>query len=62
MRIVSFIVLVLLALISAGCAVLPNSMTGKPGPVTAPTAVAETRSIPPKVALALGGGAARGFA
>ncbi len=62
MRIVSFLALVLLALISAGCAVLPSSMTGKPGPVAAPTTVAETRSIPPKVALALGGGAARGFA
>ncbi len=48
----------------AGCSVLPRSPEPAPKPVPAlePTVQPEVRRVPPKIALALGGGAARGFA
>jgi len=48
----------------AGCSVLPRSPepAPKPAPVTELPPKSEGRPAPPKIALALGGGAARGFA
>jgi len=48
----------------AGCSVLPRSPepAPKPAPVTELPPKSEVRPAPPKIALALGGGAARGFA
>jgi NTE family protein len=45
----------------AGCSVLPTGAPPKPAPVI-PSPAPEVRMVPPKIALALGGGAARGFA
>ena len=54
----------LLLSVLAGCNVLPRSPepAPKPAPVTELPPKAEVRPAPPKVALARGGGAARGFA
>jgi NTE family protein len=55
---------VLLALVAlAGCGMLPRGgeVPGKPAPA-AVEPKPETRLVPPKIALVLGGGAARGFA
>ena len=55
-------ILTLLAL--AGCGMLPRSPepAPKPAPVIAAPSKPEVRPVAPKIALALGGGAARGFA
>jgi len=54
----------LLLSVLAGCSVLPRSPepAPKPAPVTELPPKSEVRPAPPKIALALGGGAARGFA
>ena len=54
----------LLLSVLAGCSVLPRSPepAPKPAPVTELPPKSEGRPAPPKIALALGGGAARGFA
>jgi len=54
----------LLLSVLAGCGVLPRSPepAPKPAPVTELPPKSEVRPAPPKIALALGGGAARGFA
>ena len=54
----------LLLSVLAGCSVLPRSPepSPKPAPVTELPPKSEVRPAPPKIALALGGGAARGFA
>ena len=54
----------LLLSVLAGCNVLPRSPepAPKPAPVTELPPKSEVRPAPPKIALALGGGAARGFA
>ena len=48
----------------AGCSVLPRGPepAPKPAPAAEPLSQPEVRLVPPKIALALGGGAARGFA
>jgi NTE family protein len=55
---------VLLLSVLAGCSVLPRGPepAPKPAPVTELPPKPEVRLVPPKIALALGGGAARGFA
>ena len=54
----------LLLSVLAGCGILPRSPepAPKPAPVTELPPKPEVRPAPPKIALALGGGAARGFA
>jgi NTE family protein len=54
----------LLLSVLAGCSVLPRppEHATKPVPVTEPSPKPEVRMVPPRIALALGGGAARGFA
>ena len=57
--------LIVLLIAFAGCSMLPRAP--QPAPTTAPAVVEpplkpEVRLVPPKIALALGGGAARGFA
>lgn len=58
------LILVVLLLALAGCGVLPRSPepAPKPAPAVGPPIQPEVRRVPPKIALALGGGAARGFA
>jgi NTE family protein len=46
----------------AGCGVLPTTAPVKPAPPVEPAPQPVVRLVPPKIALALGGGAARGFA
>jgi len=49
----------------SGCSMMPRGgdVAGKPqAPAIEPVLKAEVRMVPPKIALALGGGAARGFA
>lgn len=58
MRIFKF----LLCFAIAGCSVLPHSGPPKPAPPIEVPTKPEVRLVPPKIALALGGGAARGFA
>ncbi len=58
MRIFKF----LLCFAIAGCSVLPHSGPPKPAPPIEVPPKPEVRLVPPKIALALGGGAARGFA
>ena len=54
--------LLVACLLFAGCGVLPTTAPPpKPVPVVTPPAP-EVKIVPPKIALALGGGAARGFA
>jgi NTE family protein len=52
----------LLCLLFAGCSVLPTGVPPKPAPPVEPPPKPEVRMIAPRIALALGGGAARGFA
>ncbi|MEO8442785.1 MAG: patatin-like phospholipase family protein, partial [Betaproteobacteria bacterium] len=52
----------LLALSLTGCTVLPGSAPPRPAPPVEPAPKPEVRLVPPRIALALGGGAARGFA
>jgi len=52
----------LLCFAIAGCSVLPHSGPPKPAPPIEVPPKPEVRLVPPKIALALGGGAARGFA
>ena len=54
----------LLCLICAGCTVLPGTAPPKPAPVPSVEIPPkpEVHLVPPRIALALGGGAARGFA
>ena len=52
----------LLCLWLAGCGVLQTSVPPKPAPPVESPPKSEVRMIAPKIALALGGGAARGFA
>ena len=58
------LILVVLLVALAGCSVLPRSPAPAPTPVPAmePPPQPEVRRVPPKIALALGGGAVRGFA
>src|SRR3990170_7118088 len=48
----------------AGCGMLPRAPepAPKPTPTVEPPPQPEVRQVPPKIALALGGGAVRGFA
>jgi NTE family protein len=55
-------VYLLICLLCAGCSVLPTGVPPKPPPTVEPPPQPEVRLVPPKIALALGGGAARGFA
>ena len=58
-------VLLILMLILSGCGVMPRGgeVPAKPAPpAVEPQPKPEVRLVPPKIALALGGGAARGFA
>ena len=58
-------VLLILVLILSGCSVMPRGgeVPSKPAPpAVEPQPKPEVRLVPPKIALALGGGAARGFA
>ena len=55
----------MIVVLLSGCSVLPRGgeVPAKPvPPVTDPLPKPEVRLVPPKIALALGGGAARGFA
>ncbi len=52
----------LVALLAAGCSVLTTSPPPIPAPVVEPQLKPEVRMVAPRIALALGGGAARGFA
>jgi NTE family protein len=52
----------LLGLLIAGCGMLPTSAPPKPAHSIEPPPKPEVRLVLPKIALALGGGAARGFA
>jgi NTE family protein len=52
----------LFCLLFAACGVLPTATPPKPAPQVEPAPKPEVRIVPPKIALALGGGAARGFA
>jgi NTE family protein len=52
----------LLSLLIAGCSMLPSSAPPKPELPAEPPPKPEVRLVVPKIALALGGGAARGFA
>ena len=54
------LILVVLLIALAGCSVLPRSPA--PAPAVEPPPQPEVRQVLPKIALALGGGAARGFA
>jgi NTE family protein len=59
------IVLLNLCLLLGGCSLMPRGGETPPRttpPVVEPVAKPEVRMLPPKIALALGGGAARGFA
>jgi NTE family protein len=58
------IAFVILLGVLAGCGMLPRGPqpAPKPAPVVEPAPKPEVRLVPPKIALALGGGAARGFA
>ena len=58
------LILVVLVFALAGCSVVPRSPAPvpAPAPATEPPPQPEVRRVPPKIALALGGGAARGFA
>ena len=54
---------VILVSVLAGCGMLPRAPDTAPGPAPmVPPPAPEVRRVPPKIALALGGGAARGFA
>jgi NTE family protein len=58
------LIIIILLLAFAGCSMLPRGPEPAPGPAPAvePLPPPEVRRVPPKIALALGGGAARGFA
>jgi NTE family protein len=55
---------ILLCLMLSGCSMLPSGAPPKPAPTVEPTPPPkpEVRLVAPRIALALGGGAARGFA
>jgi NTE family protein len=58
------LIIIILLLASAGCSMLPRGPepAPRPAPAIEPPPPPEVRRVPPKIALALGGGAARGFA